>query len=53
MELSFEQINVTLGKKPILKDVDVCVADGKITGIIGPNGSGKSTLIKTLFGIVK
>lgn len=53
MELSFEQINVTLGKKPILKGVDVRVKNRKITGIIGPNGSGKSTLIKTLFGIVK
>lgn len=53
MELSFENINVILDKKPILKNVDVNVKNQKITGIVGPNGSGKSTLIKTLFGIVK
>lgn len=53
MELSFERINVTLGKTPILRDVSLRAAEGRITGIIGPNGSGKSTLIKTLFGIVK
>ena len=53
MELVFEKINVTLGKKQILKDADVYAEHRRITGIIGPNGSGKSTLIKTLFGIVK
>lgn len=53
MDLTFEKINVTFGRTPILKDVDVQVKHGNITGIIGPNGSGKSTLIKTLFGIVK
>lgn len=53
MELSFENINVILDKKPILKNVSVTAKDRKITGIVGPNGSGKSTLIKTLFGIVK
>lgn len=53
MELIFEKINVILGGKKILKNVDLKAKHQKITGIIGPNGSGKSTLIKTLFGITK
>ena len=40
MELVFEKINVTLGKKQILKDADVYAEHRRITGIIGPNGTG-------------
>ena len=36
-----------------LKDVDLKVPVGFITGFIGPNGSGKSTLIKMIMDIVK
>lgn len=32
------------------KDIDLNVADGKITGLIGPNGSGKTTLFNSIVG---
>ena len=32
----------------VLSEVDLCVADGRVTVLLGPNGSGKSTLLKTL-----
>ncbi|MEQ8441920.1 MAG: ABC transporter ATP-binding protein [Alphaproteobacteria bacterium] len=32
------------------KDIDLDVADGKITGLIGPNGSGKTTLFNSVVG---
>ncbi len=32
-------------KKPVIQDVSVDVAPGKITSFIGPNGAGKSTLL--------
>lgn len=31
---------------PVLKDIDLCVAQGEVVSIIGPSGSGKSTLLR-------
>ncbi|MGN1047162.1 MAG: energy-coupling factor transporter ATPase [Eubacteriales bacterium] len=36
-----------------LKDINVTIAEGEITGIIGHTGSGKSTLVQMLNGLVK
>lgn len=36
-----------------LKNINIDICKGSITGIIGPNGAGKSTLIKLLCGILK
>ena len=35
-----------------LKDVDMCVKKGKITGFVGINGAGKATVIKSVAGLV-
>jgi iron complex transport system ATP-binding protein len=51
MNISYEDIHVTIGRKEILKGVTLSSEEGRMTGIIGPNGCGKSTLIKTTFGI--
>ncbi len=36
-----------------LKNVDLDVNEGEITGLIGPTGSGKSTLVQLINGILK
>jgi lipopolysaccharide transport system ATP-binding protein len=36
-----------------LRDVNIAVAPGKMTGIIGRNGSGKSTLLRLIGGVGK
>ncbi len=36
-----------------LKDVDLGIKEGEITGLIGPTGSGKSTLVQLINGILK
>lgn len=38
--------------KPIYKDFDLTVQDGKITVICGHNGVGKTTLLKVMAGIL-
>ncbi len=48
--LKAEHINLTIGKKQILRDVTFTACAGEITAIVGPNGSGKSTLLKALVG---
>src|SRR3954468_17660085 len=37
----------------VLRDIDLRVDAGRITGLIGLNGAGKSTLVKTLCGFLQ
>ncbi|MBR3747602.1 MAG: ABC transporter ATP-binding protein [Selenomonadaceae bacterium] len=48
MNLTAENIRVTLGGKEILRGISHEFAAGKRTAIIGANGAGKSTLLKIL-----
>lgn len=43
--IQVKAISKYFGKKPVIQDVSVDVAPGKITSFIGPNGAGKSTLL--------
>lgn len=42
--LTIKNLHVEIGKKPILKGIDLAVKHGETHVIMGPNGSGKSTL---------
>ncbi|MFO7279243.1 MAG: ABC transporter ATP-binding protein [Thermoanaerobacterales bacterium] len=44
-------VSVDLGGKPVLRDVDLAVADGEWLSIVGPNGAGKTTLLRWLAGL--
>jgi ABC-type multidrug transport system ATPase subunit len=44
---------VVYGRAPVLRDVDVAVAEGESIAVMGPNGAGKSTLLKCLVGAVR
>ncbi len=41
------------GQEPVLRSVDLTLAEGEFVGIIGPSGGGKSTLLRTILGLVK
>ncbi|MFJ7981168.1 ABC transporter ATP-binding protein [Lysinibacillus xylanilyticus] len=43
--IQVKELSKYFGKKPVIQDVSVDVAPGKITSFIGPNGAGKSTLL--------
>ena len=45
-------INVSNGRRRILKDVSLAVGERDFITLIGPNGAGKSTLLKCLTGSV-
>ncbi|HEY1735398.1 MAG TPA: Fe-S cluster assembly ATPase SufC [Methylovirgula sp.] len=48
--LEVKNLNVSVGGKPILKDLNLKVKDGEVAALMGPNGSGKSTLSYVIAG---
>ena len=53
MLLELININYKIGKKEILKDINLKIDTNKFIAVTGPNGSGKSSLMKIIMGIVK
>jgi iron complex transport system ATP-binding protein len=51
--LQAKDISYSVGNKPLLTDISLSFAPGKLHLIIGPNGAGKSTLIKVLARLLR
>lgn len=49
--LSIHGLNKKFGGVQAVKDLDLEISRGKITGLIGPNGAGKTTLFNLINGI--
>ena len=50
--LSLENINVSYGNTPILRNINLSLDEGEIVGIMGRNGVGKTTLMKAVIGLL-
>lgn len=50
--VEIRDLDVTIGGRPILRDIDLTISSGDVLAVLGANGSGKSTLIKTLLGLI-
>lgn len=48
-----QNVRKRYGRREVLREVTVDVAEGQIFGLIGPGASGKSVLIKTFCGLVR
>ena len=48
--LDIRNLSVSIGDKPILKDLTLSIPKGQVHALMGPNGTGKSTLAKALAG---
>ena len=51
--IDVKNVNLTIGKTQILKDINVSFEQGMIHGLIGRNGSGKTMLMKCICGFIK
>jgi phosphate transport system ATP-binding protein len=47
MRMTISKVNFYYGTKQILFDINMGIADQKVTALIGPSGCGKSTLLRT------
>ena len=45
-----ENISISFGGKPLLKDVSWRIGDNDRIGLVGPNGSGKTTILRLIQG---
>jgi iron complex transport system ATP-binding protein len=51
--LRTEAVTIGYGGDPVVHDLSIDLADGKVTTIVGPNGCGKSTLLRTMSRLLK
>src|SRR4029453_19643901 len=50
--LAARDVNVTLARRLVLKDVSLVLSSGHLVALVGPNGAGKTTLLRALAGLV-
>ncbi|HSD10787.1 MAG TPA: Fe-S cluster assembly ATPase SufC [Candidatus Binatia bacterium] len=50
MLLEIRNLHASVEGKPILRGIDLAVAEGEVHAVMGPNASGKSTLAQVLAG---
>ena len=49
--LTLENVHKRFGTVPILKGIDLSIADGEFLILVGPSGCGKSTLLSMIAGL--
>jgi zinc/manganese transport system ATP-binding protein len=48
----FDRVTCGYDGEPVLRDIDLTVAEGAFVGIVGPSGAGKTTLLRAMVGAV-
>jgi phospholipid/cholesterol/gamma-HCH transport system ATP-binding protein len=48
-----QNVTLTLGARPVLRDVSFKVSAGEAVVILGPSGSGKTTILRLILGLYK
>lgn len=51
MTLALRHVSLSLGGRPVLRDIALSFAPGRVCAILGPNGAGKSSLLRCMAGL--
>ncbi|WP_026576920.1 ABC transporter ATP-binding protein [Bacillus sp. UNC438CL73TsuS30] len=51
--LEIQNVSVSYGKVPALKNISLQVNQGEIVALLGVNGAGKSTTLRTISGLIR
>ena len=51
--LSAKNLSKAYGKKTVIRDVSLDIAQGEVVGLLGPNGAGKTTSFYMIVGLVE
>lgn len=51
--VQIKNLSKTIGSKRIIKNLNLDLYKGQITGFLGPNGAGKTTTIRMMVGLMK
>lgn len=49
--LVLDRLSVTLGGRPVLREVTLAVPAGTLLAVVGPNGAGKTSLLRAVAGL--
>lgn len=53
MSLTLERVALTLGGRPLVRDVSLTLEPGEVIGLLGPNGAGKTTTFNLVIGLLR
>ena len=53
MSLSLNRVSLSLGGRPLVKDLTLTLEPGEVIGLLGPNGAGKTTSFNLVIGLLK
>ena len=53
MTFGVQDVSVTYGGEPVVREVSFTITQGEFVGLIGQNGSGKTTLLRVLLGLLR
>jgi branched-chain amino acid transport system ATP-binding protein len=51
MTLRLDRFCAGYGRVPVVRDISLDIADGRIVGLLGANGAGKTTLMRAISGL--
>ncbi|HQT46992.1 MAG TPA: ATP-binding cassette domain-containing protein [Acidocella sp.] len=49
--IDLQNVTVSRGGQPVLRDISLAIHRGEFIGVLGPNGAGKTTLFRTILGL--
>lgn len=50
--IRLDHVSVSIAGAPVLNDVSMEIASGRMVGLIGRNGAGKTTLMRSIMGLL-